>query len=261
VTTAAPTTAASGTNQYLAAAGNTDKAAYISGEKVNIRMVWQNVTAQNLTVEQFPPIISLMQKSTGQPVFTFKAGQTALTLAPGEQAEYAAQWDQMDAYGRPAVPGSYYVELEELYYQGQAVPMKLSSPVEFRILPASGGEKTLELNQVQTVNGITVTLQRLVFSDSGTLITAAITPPADYVLKASGAVLAPTKNYAAPSGYSLNRGLMQDAGLSTVEYFGSSMTHTWYIPGPLPANTTDLVFMVNAVGSWVGPWQFTVAVK
>jgi hypothetical protein len=118
---------------YLAASGSTDKSSYLPGEKVSIHMEWQNVTSQNLTINEYPPILSIMDKSTGQAVYTFQAGKTAITLAPGQRVDYIEPWDQLDAQGRPVAPGSYYLELEEMYYQGRAVPMTLTRPVSFTI--------------------------------------------------------------------------------------------------------------------------------
>lgn len=128
--TAAPTF---GSNAYLAASASTDKFAYQSGEAVNIRMEWQNVTSGNLTIDEYPPILSIMDKATGQPVYTFQAGKAPLTLAPGEKTVYVQIWDQLDARGRPAVPGTYYLELEELYHDGESVQMTLTLPVNFTI--------------------------------------------------------------------------------------------------------------------------------
>ena len=127
------TTAALG-NNYLAAEASTDKLSYQPGETVNIHMVWQNVSPGNLTINEFPPILSLMQKSSGQPVYTFAAGTNSITLAPRQKADYTLTWDQLDSQGRRAAPGSYYLELEEMYYQGQAVPLNLARPVDFVIL-------------------------------------------------------------------------------------------------------------------------------
>ncbi len=122
-------------NNYLAAEASTDKPSYRLGETVKIHMVWQNVTSMNLTINEFPPIESLMEKASGQPVYTFAAGKNSLTLAPGQNADYTLTWDQLDNNGRHVSPGNYYLELEEMYYQGRSVPIKLTSPVNFIIEP------------------------------------------------------------------------------------------------------------------------------
>jgi hypothetical protein len=126
-------TYADNTNRYLTASASTDKFAYQSGELVNIRMELQNATSGNLTIDEYPPILSVMNKSTGQPLYTFQAGMSSRTLAPGEKVDYIETWNQRDAKGNAVEPGTYYLELEDLYYQGKSVQMQLSSPVSFII--------------------------------------------------------------------------------------------------------------------------------
>ena len=43
-------------------------------------------------------------------------------------------WDQEDFDGNP-VTGPYYIELEDLVYQGIPVQLHLAQPVEFNIQP------------------------------------------------------------------------------------------------------------------------------
>jgi len=131
-TSAAPTYT-SPVNRYLAAEGSTDKPIYQSGEQVKITVLWKNLTSQNLIIKEFPPLVSLMERADGRPVYTFSAGRSSRTLAPGESAGYTFTWDQRDARGNPASPGLYYVELEELYYDGQSVKMDLGQPFSFDI--------------------------------------------------------------------------------------------------------------------------------
>ncbi len=120
-------------NTYLSVSATTDEYAYQLRQPVNIRVEWQNLTSQNLTIDEYPPILSIMDKSTGQAVYTFQAGRAARTLTPGEKADYIYTWNQDDARERPVGPGVYYVELEEMYYQGRSVPMILANPVDFTI--------------------------------------------------------------------------------------------------------------------------------
>ena len=117
----------------LTASASTDKSAYQPGELISINMEWQNVTSGNLTIDEYPPILSIMDKATGQPIYTFHAGTNSITLTPGEKAAYVESWNQLDANGKPVEPGTYYLELENMYYQGKSVPITLSKPVSFVI--------------------------------------------------------------------------------------------------------------------------------
>ena len=119
----------------MQAEGNTNKPAYVSGEDVKIEITLKNVSSQALSIEQFPPILSLMQAETRQPVYTFRAGTDSRTLAPNATATYAVNWNQLDFNGQPVPSGGYYLELEDLDFQGQAIQLNFTRTVSFVIQP------------------------------------------------------------------------------------------------------------------------------
>jgi hypothetical protein len=112
---------------------STSKLNYEQGETVFINVSISNMTPDNLQIEQYPPIVSLMDSDTHQAVYTFRAGSTANNLLPNDTASFTLSWDQLDARGEQVSGGSYYIELEDLYYQGNAVKMTLAEPVSFNI--------------------------------------------------------------------------------------------------------------------------------
>ena len=110
----------------------TDKALYQSGEDVEIILTMQNNEPGQLTLENLPPIISLMSADTAKPVYTFAGGKETHTLAPNQTIEFTLVWNQEDFEGNP-VTGRYYIELEDLVHQGMPVQLHLAQPVEFDI--------------------------------------------------------------------------------------------------------------------------------
>lgn len=118
----------------LTAQADTSKTAYRPGEPVKIEVALKNVTSEPFTIKQFPPILSLMQTETRQPVYTFAGGKSDRTLAPGESAEFVLNWDQLDDRGNPAPGGEYYLELEDLDSPGGSVQLNFTRPVHFDIL-------------------------------------------------------------------------------------------------------------------------------
>jgi hypothetical protein len=117
----------------VAVSASTSKLNYAQGETVFINISISNLTSDNLQIEQYPPIVSLMDTDTHQAVYTFRAGETVNSLAPDATATFTLSWDQLDARGEPVSGGSYYIELEDLYYQGNVVKMTLAEPVSFYI--------------------------------------------------------------------------------------------------------------------------------
>ena len=78
-----------------------------------------------------------MDATTRQPVYTFKAGSGTDILAPSQAATFTLTWNQQNDAGINVASGRYYIEMEDLYYQGHAVKLTLSQPVSFDILPAA----------------------------------------------------------------------------------------------------------------------------
>jgi len=133
-TTATTTTTAAATG-YITADASTDKGAYLPGEEVNITVSLTNTTAQPMTIEHYPPILSLMNSESRQTVYTFRAGTGAVTLEPDETVEFDLTWDQTDYRGDSAAAGNYYLELEEIDYMDSSIKLDFSNPVSFDILP------------------------------------------------------------------------------------------------------------------------------
>jgi hypothetical protein len=130
-TTTKPPIATSGPKVYVSA--NTNKASFSSGEPVIIDVTLQNAGPESLKIEKYPPILSLMQSETKQPVYTFTAGSGTANLAPDGKTSFTLIWHQQDYKGAPVSPGIYYLELEDLDYQGQTVKLTLSNIVYFSI--------------------------------------------------------------------------------------------------------------------------------
>ncbi len=110
----------------------TDKAAYQPGENVEIILTIGNAEPRQITLEKLPPIVSLMSAETSKPVYTFTSGTDTRTLAPNQTITLTLVWNQEDFGGNP-VTGRYYIELEDLVYQGMPVQLHLAQPVEFYI--------------------------------------------------------------------------------------------------------------------------------
>lgn len=135
VTTQAPPVFAGTALLQITGSANQDIYLNSTNNPVDISITIQNVSGQS--VELTRPILSLMQGTTMQPVYTFKAGQQIMTLAANSSVSFSWEWDQQNTQGDLVVPGEYYVELEDLDLQGQAVKLTPSSSIQFQIKPAN----------------------------------------------------------------------------------------------------------------------------
>ena len=64
-------------------------------------------------------------------------GSTIVTLDPGEEEEFTVRWDQRDARGALVPAGGYFLELEDIDYQGQTIKLTFTSTVRFDIRPSA----------------------------------------------------------------------------------------------------------------------------
>lgn len=241
----------------LAANAATNKAVYAAGEPVQIEVTLTNNTDKPLTLKQFPPIISLMDTATKQPVFTFnnKGTTVARILAPGESAAFSVFWNQRDVTGNLVAGGGYYIELEDLDSQGQPMKLTLTKPAEFEIQPPASdfGDiyKTIEINQSVTAGDITVTLKQLRLTDKGAFLEAFISPPPGYNYRAD-------TDYAAFVTYYIDNGWIKYGGLSTYEKSRDGMAHIWYFNEPIPPEAQEILIIIKNIGEIKGPWEFQI---
>ena len=119
----------------LAADASTDKTVYRPGEEVKIEVTLRNYGQSEINIERFPPILSLMDEADRQPVYTFHAGNDGRTIGPYSTISYTATWSQVDFDGQQVPGGRYYIELEDLDYQGYSVQLTLPRQVSFDIVP------------------------------------------------------------------------------------------------------------------------------
>jgi len=127
--------------------------------------------------------------------------------------------------------------------------------------PQGAMEKVIELNQSQTVNGITLTLERVELSASEVKFYAFNVPP-DYSLP-QGSDRPPPSLMAlhAYAEYSLDNAPTIDAGTSGIRFLDNGMRHIWSMLDPVPKDARELTFIITGLGEWEGPWVFTISLQ
>jgi hypothetical protein len=240
---------------------------YQTGEKIEITLYFTNEASEPRIMSPFPPEINIerpnMQPPDNSIVRSFPAGTQEVHLEPGETVTYNLTWDQRDDSGQQVEPGWYGVEVTVV---SRKVSATTSASVrgwatQVLILPPEGViEKTIEVNESQTVNGITITLERVELSALQAKFYAFNVPP-DYNLP-QGPMLPPPKFMIhAEAQYSLDDGPMKEAGPSAIRFLDNGMRHTWDMLDPVPKGTKELVFIITELGDWDGPWEFHISLE
>jgi flagellar hook assembly protein FlgD len=226
------------------------------GEKAEINLSFTNEASEPRTINPFPPGISIIElpdvKPPGILVQAFPAGNSELVLQPGESASHSVEWDQKNGGGEQVPPGWYSVEVTLNTSRGSATRVL--------VLPSEGVmEKTIEVNQSETVNGITITLERVELTATGMKVYAFNIPP-DYNLP-QGPMLAPPQFMAlhAEAEYSVDGGAAKQTFPSGIRFLDNGMEHSWdeYLD-PVPQNSHELTFRITKLGDWEGPWEFEI---
>jgi len=178
---------------------------------------------------------------------------------------------------------------------GEAGRLGIPSLSPFPILPAEGAlEKTIEVNQLQTVNDITIKLERVELSNLGMNVSVFTVPPdpkphedawdqgiepdiqIGTVPPTSGegvptlpkgpSVTAPTPTPLTPphitAEYRLDGGAVQEA-LSNIscDRLEQGVECTWKNLDPVPKNTELLTFTITELNGWEGPWEFRIPLE
>ena len=150
---------------------------------------------------------------------------------------------------------------------------EMSDSAQLLVLPASRVlEETIEVNESQTVNGVTITLERLELTAAGAAFYALHVPP-DY--KQFEQPVAPGTEQ--PQGleppppwmmelhayaeYSLNGGPTKVAGWSGLGFGEDGLSLSWIMLDPVPKGTQELTLLVTKLGDMQGPWEFQVSLE
>ena len=237
----------------------TDKTHYLPGESIEIRMSLENNRGETITVPSFPPETVVIRGITGEKIRTFPPGEK-IQLKPGETVSYTLKWDQRDENGREVSPGRYYVgvdvvrvEVEDRYLTGFG-----GTHMEIIIgYPQGALNRTLELNESKTSNGITVVLQKIEFSPSDVKFYL----KTDIPLYSGEPVPIPTPLPTPPDVLtSYSASLKVDGEERPVKDWAFRPDDKWtiiFIADPVPSDAKRLSFVVRNAGTW----EFNVSLK
>ena len=239
-------------------------------EEVKILFVFKNVSSEPISLAPFPPEIEITRPRTDEVVRSFAEGSKQLDISPVETVEYTLVWNQKDNDGRQVVPGWYYVNVKNITISETTEPtttgMGLWTMTKLLIqLPQGAMEKVIEVNQSQTVNDLTITLERVELSAMGARFCAFTIPPGYSPPQPQGPV-PPSPPVMAPAHaqYTVD-GVVKDAGTAGVRLFDDGVRLTWGYHeawlDPVPSDAKELTFTITRFGDWEGPWEFSISLE
>jgi len=207
----------------------------------------------------YPPEIRVTPWQDHDQVLSSRAGGTQpLEIRPGDTIVMEFTWDQKDKEGTQVSPGWYAVTFKDINIT-QGDRRTTFNPTA-RVLiqyPQGAMEKSFDMNQSQTVNDVTVTLQRIELTFTGMAVYAFNAPPG-YNFPSGQPLPAPSMMFHAEAKYSVDGGVSKLAGSSGIRPLENGILHIWDNLDPIPVDAKELTFRITKLGDWEGPWEFKI---
>jgi len=239
-----------------------EEAHYLPGEPVEVKFSITNVSSNPVTFDPYPPEIQVRSVSQDEVVFSIPAGTQPLEISPNDTITLEFSWDQKDKAGKQVPPGWYFDP-----FRGYGMNVPAWVLIQH---PQGTMEKTIELNQSQTVKGIMVTLERIELTSSGMTVYAIGTlfgyPVPPGITNTANAM----EHVSAE--YSVDDGIVKKAGSVGMQYLENRTRFIWSRHvDPVPSDAKELIFRISTITLSfapdkpielvVGPWEFKIPLE
>jgi len=242
-----------------------DEAYYLPGETVEVKLLFKNVSSNNVKLKYLPEIHVAKHLSAERALYSWTGHELLVELEPDETTTIDFTWDQKDTNGEQVPPGWYYVTWKDPNVTGETV-WKTGNVAMVLVRYSQGAiEKAIEVNESKTVKDITITLERIVLTAEEMVI---------YVRGTPAYIPPPSKNSQMEgfAEYSIDGGEVIPLGGGSLWKENRSEFH-WggRRPGvldPVPNGAKELVFRIKNVSMThvpdeivEGPWEFKIPLE
>jgi hypothetical protein len=245
-----------------------EEAHYLPGEPIEVKLSITNISSDIIVMSHYPPEIRVTPWQDRDRILSSRAGGTQpLEIRPGDTITVDFTWDQKDKEGKQAPPGWYAVTFRDIsIIQGDRRTTFNPGAAVLIQYPQGAMQKSFDLNQSRTVNGITITLKRIELTADGASFHAFFIPPG-YTPPPTGPGLPPMPPpmaVTARAEYSFD-GMTRNAGFAGLRTEGNGIGLVWGGgPGkldPVPSDAKELTFTITQLNDWKGPWEFKIRLE
>jgi hypothetical protein len=230
---------------------------YPPGQPVKIQLLFSDIGPETITINGFPPEIEIISREW-KTVCSSGAGSGSFQLKPGETKTFILTWNQQDEDGNQVRPGLYRPEGENIIYvrdeSQRTTKVNFGSTWFIIRYPQGAMEKTIEPDLTQTVDGVTIRLEKVEMSSEGMTVRCF-------------AVLPYNTSSSDPSAwaeYSFD-GVTRDAGHSGYGAQGDGYRLVWgpesALLDPVPGDAGELTFAITEFRGLKGPWVFRIPLE
>jgi len=243
---------------------STAKPFYMPGEVVKINIEFENVDSKPVIITPFPPEIRIVHYREHKIIKTFFPGEKKLKLNPGENSDYLLEWNQKDGQVNP---GYYHLEVRNFTVESSDGGWRVDAISSGMILiqhPQGALEKNITVNASQTVNNVTVTLDRVSLTATGGEIRVLLQIPEIQVSDITPPQPIPTPEPTPPPEiFPISAYYMVDGGEKLIPYspgfkwVGDKIMIVWQID-PVPADAREMTLVITGIGEYSGLWKFRI---
>jgi len=250
-----------------------EEASYLPGERVEVKLTITNISPDVIVIGQYPPEIQVTPWQERDRILSSRAGGTKpKELSPGEAVTVEFTWDQKDNEGKQAPPGWYAITFKDMNITRGDSRTTFNPGASILIrYPQGAMEKSFDLNQSRTVNGIAVTLNSIELNATGMKVNAFNNPPG-YNLPAGQTTPAPSMWLHAEAEYQVDAGPAKKLGSSGIRFTEEGVHHIWgNLPhriDPVSSDARELIFRVLRLSEggppgqgFEGPWEFRIPLE
>ena len=262
---------------------------YLPGEPVEIAISLTNVYDEPIVLNFPPEVLVLHYDMPGNTedwtIRSYPSGTEQSIIEKGQAVTYQFVWDQKDDDGEQVTPGHYSIVVyERPESQAGKEGMRPGGEFEVFIQYEQGAmEKTIEVNQPQTVSGmpmqrddtkllsdLTITLKRVELSAKRAQFYALATFP-EYTYNGPHDYFPFHWISCADAEYSFD-GVAKDAGCADQRADEEGIWLMWGYVNPrdqLPKDAKELAFKIlirlddwhDETRVWYGPWEFKIPLE
>jgi anti-sigma factor RsiW len=245
----------------------TDAFSNAFGKTIRIETYISNVSQEDVTLSPYPPAVQVLDPFDYSTVRSFPAGNSTYVLQAGQSTAQSYKWDQRNDQGQQVHYGYYYIQPDVILAEAEkAVSFDGAGAAEVLILPEEGVlQKTITVDQTQTIAGTTVTMKRVemtaantrFFASTSTSFAATVHP------EDSGYGVLPPPAGMVKAQYRIDNGPVQDIGYAEIGLADDGMEFSWTQPyiSPVPQTAETLTFIITAVNGGEDRWEFTIPLK
>ncbi|OGO22209.1 MAG: hypothetical protein A2144_05145 [Chloroflexi bacterium RBG_16_50_9] len=249
------------------------EARYLPGEPVAVQLVLTNVTTNPVTLEYVPQIHVTKHLDTAPVLYSEVRAEQRVDTRPDEKIITDFIWDQKDANGEQVSPGWYDITWkppDAPRPSDEKIGLGFSATV---LIQHSQGamEKTIVVDESQTANDITVTLERVELTSREMKVYAFVTQP-DYPPTVQSSPF-----WSTATEYSIDGGAPVSLPHPHIKHQENGARFIWggTTPkgtlDPVPSDAHELILKINSMKvsaspddpqyTVEGPWEFTVPLE